>query len=90
MIELAVKPPTIPIPFHKLLKVVAIVDPDDAQIRQLLDHIAAEHFEVEVATDFDRDVQDPQREVVVVVERLGQERVLRAAVSRSCRAADGG
>ena len=58
MTELAVKPPTIPIPFHKLLKVVAIVDPDDAQIRQLLDHIAAAHFEVEVATDFDRDVSE--------------------------------
>ena len=58
MIEVAVKPPTLPIPFHKLLKVVAIVDPDHAQIRQLLDHIAAEHFEVEVATDFDRDVSE--------------------------------
>jgi ornithine decarboxylase len=59
MIEFAVKPPTIPIPFHRLLKVVAIVDhPDDPQIRQLLDHIAAQHFEIEIATDFDRDVSE--------------------------------
>jgi len=59
MIELAVKPPTIPIRFHKLLKVVVIVDrPEDPQIRQLLDHIAAEHFEIEIAADFDRDVSE--------------------------------
>jgi len=58
MIEFAVKPPTIPIPFHKLLKIVAIVDRDDPQVRQLLDYLAAEHFEVEVATDFNRDVSE--------------------------------
>ena len=27
--EFAVKPPTVPIPFHKLLKVVALVDRDE-------------------------------------------------------------
>src|SRR5262245_62033809 len=58
MIEFAVKPPTIPIPFNKLLKVVAIVDPEAPQIRQLLDHLAAEHFEVEIASDFNRDVSE--------------------------------
>ena len=30
MIEYAAKPPTIPIPFHKLLKVVALVDGDES------------------------------------------------------------
>jgi ornithine decarboxylase len=58
MIEFAVKPPTVPIPFHKLLKIVAIVDDDDPQTRQLLDHLAAEHFEIELAGDFDRDVSE--------------------------------
>ena len=58
MIELAVKPPTIPISFHKLLKIVAIVDRDDPQVQQLLDRLAAEHFEVEIATDFNRDVSE--------------------------------
>src|SRR5262245_39569965 len=58
MTEFAVKPPTIPIPFNKLLKVVAIVDPEAPQIRQLLDHLAAEHFEVEIASDFNRDVSE--------------------------------
>ena len=54
----SVKPPTIPIPFHKLLKVVAIVDKENAQTRQLLDQIAAENFEVEVTDSFERDVSE--------------------------------
>ena len=58
MIEFSVKPPTIPIPFHKLLKVVALVDGQDPQTRELLDHIAAEHFEIEVSDNFDRDVSE--------------------------------
>ncbi len=58
MIEFSVKPPTIPIPFHKLLKVVAIVDGHDPQTKELLDHIAAEHFEIEVSDSLDRDVSE--------------------------------
>ena len=58
MIEFSVKPPTIPIPFHKLLKVVALVDGQDPQTQELLDHIAAENFEVEVSDRFDRDVSE--------------------------------
>ena len=58
MIEFSVKPPTIPIPFHKLLKVVALVDPEDRQTKELLEYIAAEHFEVEVSARFDRDVSE--------------------------------
>ena len=49
MMEYSVKPPTIPIPFHKLLKVVALVDPNNAQTRALLDRLEAEKFEVEVS-----------------------------------------
>ena len=45
MIPRDVKSPTAPIPFHKLLKVVAIVDRNDEQTKELLDHIAAENFE---------------------------------------------
>jgi ornithine decarboxylase len=58
MIPRSVKAPTIPIPFHKLLKVVAIVDRTNPQIKQLLDHIAAEGFEIEVADSFDRDLSE--------------------------------
>ena len=56
--EFRVKTPTIPIPFHKLLKIVAVVDRDDAQTRHLLDHIAEEKFTVEVTDSFSRDVSD--------------------------------
>ena len=48
MIPRDVKSPTIPIPFHKLLKVIAIVDDKDPQNKELLDHIAAENIEIEV------------------------------------------
>jgi ornithine decarboxylase len=55
MIPRSVKSPTIPIPFHRLLKVVAIVDAQDPQTKQL---IAAENFEVEICDSYDRDVSE--------------------------------
>ena len=58
MIPGNVKPPAIPIPFHKLLKVVAIVDRADPQSKELLDHIAAANFEIEVTDRFERDVSE--------------------------------
>ena len=58
MIPHSVPPPTIPIAFHKLLKVVAIVDRADKQTKELLEHIAAERFEVEVSESFERDVSE--------------------------------
>lgn len=53
-----VKAPTVPIPFHKLLKVVAIVDAGNPQANELIDHITAEGFDVEVSGSFDRDVSE--------------------------------
>ncbi len=58
MIPRSVKSPTIPIPFHRLLKVVAIVDPENPQIKQLIEHIAAENYEVEVSERFERDASE--------------------------------
>ncbi len=58
MIPRDVKSPTVAIPFHKLLKVAALVDDKDPQIRKLLDQIEDERFEVEVSDDFDRDVSE--------------------------------
>jgi ornithine decarboxylase len=54
----SVTAPTVPIPFHKLLKVVAVVDRADAQTKQLLDHIVAEGFDIEVADSFERDLSE--------------------------------
>ena len=58
MIPRDVKAPTIPIPFHRLLKIVAIVDADDAQTKELIEHIRAENFDVEVSASFERDVSE--------------------------------
>ena len=58
MIPRDVKAPTTPIQFHKLLKVVAIVDESDRQTRELIDHIKAENFQVEVSNSFDRDISE--------------------------------
>ena len=57
MIPRDVKAPTIPIPFHKLLKVVAIVD-GGIQTKQLFDEIAAANFQIEITESFDRDVSE--------------------------------
>jgi ornithine decarboxylase len=56
MIPRSVKAPTIPIPFHKLLKVVAVVDPSNTQTQELLACIRALNFEVEVSDKFDRHI----------------------------------
>jgi ornithine decarboxylase len=52
----SLQPPVIPIPFGKLLKVVAIVDPTSLQTQELLKQIAADGYEVEVVSHFERDV----------------------------------
>ena len=58
MIEFVTTPPTVPLPFNKLLKVVAIVDGHEAQIQELLSCITAEGFEVELSERYDRDVSE--------------------------------
>ena len=55
MIPRSVKSPTIPIPFHRLLKVVAIIDRASPETQALLDLIRAEKYEVEVTGSCDRD-----------------------------------
>ena len=85
MIEFAVKPPTIPIPFHKLLKVVAIVDGQDPQTRELLDHIAAEHFEIEVSDRFDRDVSEDAAVGAYIALIDGERREKARCLARAVR-----
>ena len=84
MIPRDVKAPTIPIPFHKLLKVVAIVDEKDLKIKELIDHIAAENFQIEVSNGFDRDVSEDAAVGAYIAlidgDRLEQARNLARAV----------
>src|SRR5262245_53950573 len=80
----SIKAPTIPIPFHKLLKVVAVVNSADPETKQLLDHIADEKFEVEITDSFDRDVSEDAAvgAYIALVDgnRLEQARKLAQAV----------
>jgi ornithine decarboxylase len=84
MIPRDVKAPTVPIPFHNLLKVVAIIDPGDPQTKQLLDHIALENFEIEVTGSFERDVSEDAAVGAYIAlidgERLEKARALARAV----------
>jgi len=84
MIPRSVKSPTIPIPFHKLLKIVAIVDPDDRQTRELIAHITAENYVVEVSDHLERDVaEDTDVGAYIALvdgERLEQARAMTRAV----------
>jgi len=84
MIEHAVSTPTIPIPFHRMLKVVALVDGEDPQVRPLLDRLAAEKYEIEVSDRYDRDVSEDASVGAYVVaadgDRLEPARKLAQAV----------
>jgi ornithine decarboxylase len=86
MIPRSVKAPTIPIPFQKLLKVVAIVDSDNADTKALLAQIGAEHYEIEVTDSFDRDVSEDAG-VGAYIALVDGERLEKArALARSVRA----
>src|SRR6187431_583306 len=50
--------PKIQIPFQRLLKVVALVDEKNEQARALLDRIAADGYEVEINSNYERDVPE--------------------------------
>lgn len=56
MSEYAARAPSIPIPFHKLLKLVALVDSTDERTGEFLARIAAEKFELERSDCYERDV----------------------------------
>jgi ornithine decarboxylase len=86
MIPRDVKSPTIPIPFHRLLKVVAIVDEKDPLIKQLLDHIAAENVEIEVSNSFDRDVSEDAAVGAYIAMVDGDNLEPARALARSVRA----
>jgi len=86
MMEFAVQSPTIPIPFHRLLKVVALVDREDPQIRQLLDHIKEEKFEIEVSDRYDRDVSEDADVGAYIVSIDGDRREPARNLGRAVRA----
>ena len=87
MIPHAVPPPTIPIPFHKLLKVVAIVDRQDAQTQALIDQIKAENFCVDVTDSFERNASEDAEVGAYIALIDGERREKARALAAAVRAA---
>jgi ornithine decarboxylase len=58
MLDFAARIPTIPIPFHKLLKVVALVDGSNPHAGALIERLRGEKLEVEVSSNYQRDVAE--------------------------------
>ncbi|HSH33953.1 MAG TPA: Orn/Lys/Arg decarboxylase N-terminal domain-containing protein, partial [Actinomycetota bacterium] len=84
--EFALAAPSIPIPFHRLLKVVALVDRENAQTRQLLDRIAEEKFEIEVSERYDRDVSEDADVGAYIISIDGDRREPARNLGRAVRA----
>ena len=76
----SVKPPTIPIPFHRLLKVVALVDRrPSADVRALLDLLVGrEASRSRSATNYDRDPSEDADVGAYIVDVDGGQREQRA------------
>src|SRR4051812_30760393 len=84
-IEFSVKSPTLPIPFHRLLKIVALVDSADPYTRELWAEISAAGYEVEVSDQYERDVAEDAA-VGAYVARIDGDRLERGrALARAVR-----
>jgi arginine/lysine/ornithine decarboxylase len=86
MIPRSVKAPTIPIPFNRLLKVVAIVDRSNAETRALLDLITAENYQVEVTESYERDPSEDAGVGAYIVLVDGERRQRARALGLAVRA----
>jgi len=80
------QPPAIPIPFQRLLKVVALVDPHCAATKELLAQIAAEGYEVEVAAAAERDLGEDAAVGAYIVLTDGERLESAKALVRGVRA----
>lgn len=85
MIPRSVKAPTVPIQFHKLLKIVAIVDKDNSQTKELLASLEAERFEVEVSDSYERDVSEDADVGAYLVFADGERREKARSLGRAVR-----
>lgn len=85
MIPRSVKAPTVPIQFHKLLKIVAIVDRDNSQTKELLAALKAERFEVEVSDSYERDVSEDADVGAYLVLVDGERREKARSLGRAVR-----
>ncbi|GAB2178426.1 ornithine decarboxylase [Dongia sp. agr-C8] len=86
MIPRSVRSPTIPIPFNKFLKVVAVVDRNNPQTKELLDQIAAQNYEVEIRDHFDHDLDEDTDVGAYIALIDGDWREPARAMARAIRA----
>ncbi len=88
MLEYAAKIPAIPIPFHKLLKVVAIVDVSNPHAVALIERLRGENLTVEVASSYDRDVAEDSEVGAYIASVDGSNREPARTLAKAIR--DGG
>jgi arginine/lysine/ornithine decarboxylase len=86
MMQFEVKPPTIPIPFNKLLKVVALVDAENREVSALLDRIKAEGYEIEVSDNYERDVAEESGVGAYIISVDGAQREPARNLAKAVRA----
>jgi arginine/lysine/ornithine decarboxylase len=79
--------PLVPIPFQKLLKIVVIADPAKPQVKELVDRISAEGYELEVTQSYDRQVDEDAAVGAYVADIDGELRDPARALGRAVRAA---
>ena len=82
-----IKPSVVPIPFQRMLKVVAIVDLANAQTKELLAQIAADGYEVETSEVFERDITEDAAVGAYIVWTDGAHLEPAKAVLRGLRGA---
>src|SRR3954468_5647097 len=84
-IEFSVKSPTLPIPFHRLLKNVALVDSEDPCTRELLAEISDPGYGGEGGDRYERDIAEDAA-VGAYVARIDGDRLERGrALARAVR-----
>ena len=81
----SLQPQAVPIPFHKLLKIVAVVDPDSAPTQELLAQIRAEGYEVEASDRYERDVGEETSVGAYIVWVDGEHLERAKALARAVR-----
>jgi arginine/lysine/ornithine decarboxylase len=84
--QFAATTPKIPIPFHKLLKIVALVDGSDAQTKALLANLAEEKYEIEISDRYDRDVSEDSDVGAYIILVDGERRDAARKLAQSVRA----
>jgi ornithine decarboxylase len=86
MIPRSVSAPTVPIPFHKLLRIAVIADKADPQTQELIACLQAEHYDLDIGLNYDRDVSEDAGVGAYLISVDGAHREKARALGRAVRA----